>query len=237
MSDLLGYAARSLAFDNSTGESGDWHDVIDLPSGDVAVVVGDAMGHGQSAAELRAALQPAVRRLALAGRRPADILLGAQKALEAGTCATLVMGIIGSWGADFAFASAGHPPPLLIDRHGSARFLGAGRNPLLGIPATREPQIGHARLRVGDTVVLYTDGLIEGPDRDIDAGLGRLADRAARMADAPLGDLCECLVGLGLQEGGARDDLTAVAMRVHAPRVLLFDPPLRQAVPTALDAG
>lgn len=209
------FAARSVPSD-ATGATGDWHDVLALPMGDMAMVVGDSSGRGAKASPLKEALQPALRRLALGGAPPGGILARLRAGLrktDAGL-ATVVYVVVAPRRREVGYVSAGHPPPLLVGSDGSARFLGGSLGPPLGAPwASSEPSLGRHRLRPGDTLVLYTDGLIESPERDVETGLRRLAGLARRWAGAPLDEVCARLVGLGLDRDGPPDDLTALAVR------------------------
>jgi serine phosphatase RsbU (regulator of sigma subunit) len=216
-------AAASVRFDAATGASGDWHDVIGLPNGNVAVVVGDAVGHGAPAEPLKLSLQTTVRRLALAGRSPLQIVAHVRAQLESrdDAFATLLYAVIAPHGGHLSYTNAGHPPPLIVGRRGGVSFLAGGSCPLLGAPcADSAPAEGHSRVRPGDTLVLYTDGLIEAAHRDADIGLQRLAARASWSARAPLREMCNRLVCLGLDGARPTDDLTAVAVRLQRRQAL-----------------
>jgi serine phosphatase RsbU (regulator of sigma subunit) len=216
----MGFVATSVPSDIATGATGDWHDLIALPNGDMALVVGDAVGMGRDAAPLKEALQSTVRQRALAGETPAAIVAHLRRVVGhlQDAFATIVYAVVKPLGGEVAMINAGHPPPLLVTRDGSVSFLADPPMPLLGAPCTAtEPPLGRARLRPGDTMVLYTDGLIESPGAALDEGMERLASIAGRCAQAPLDQLCNGLVTLGL-EGSRVDDLTAVALRFSEPR-------------------
>ena len=112
---------------------------------------------------------------------------------------------------------AGHPPPLVVDPDGGARFLeGPGGLPLGADPAATYSE-WHTTLEPGATVVLYTDGLVERPDRPIDEGLDLLAQAAARAPREP-DELIDAVVGelLGPTRG---DDVALLAIRLDAVRL------------------
>jgi serine phosphatase RsbU (regulator of sigma subunit) len=66
----------------------------------------------------------------------------------------------------------------------------------------------------GSTVLLYTDGLVEGRDLPLDDGIDRLRTALAELADRPLGELCDALIER-LRPGGLQDDVALVAVRLH----------------------
>jgi serine phosphatase RsbU (regulator of sigma subunit) len=215
-------AACSVPSDREGGASGDWHDVIALPSGDVAVVVGDAAGHGVQARPLKDALQRGLRGMAMTGTEPCELVNGLDSVVvpDRDGYATVVYAVVEPKRGEVVLTNAGHPPPLLVGRGGSARFLTGTLDPPLGAPrAATSPEVGRTQLRSGDTLVLYTDGLIERRSRDIGAGLAGLAALAARFAGASLDELCARLLCMGLdgsEDASDRtDDLTVIALRLQ----------------------
>ena len=212
-------AARSMPFDGTGALSGDWHDILQLPSGDIVLIVGDAVGRGRRAAPLKAQLQPEARRMARAGASPAEVLdrlrtVGSHLDPDADVFATMVCAAISPARLDLCHANAGHPPPLLIGRNGTTRFLDTAVGPPIGAPLPTGRQVETVTpILPGDTLVLYTDGLIEDPRRSIDSGLARLAVTAAG-ATLHVGRLCDRLIEIGMHDGRPRDDLTASAARV-----------------------
>ena len=214
-------AAVSCPSDDVTGATGDWTDVLTLAGGHLAFIVGDACGKGAMAAPLKRALQDAIRQEALRGASPAGIVARLRLTLDAfeDTIATLVLAVVGQASGRVALINVGHPPPLVLHRDGSTSFVGTNATPPLGAPCS-----GHdcgkadANLRLGDTMVLYTDGVIEGPGRSIEEGMVRLSDQARRLGpNVPVHDLCRQLIQLGLDGDGTTDDLTVLAVRRIAP--------------------
>jgi serine phosphatase RsbU (regulator of sigma subunit) len=114
------------------------------------------------------------------------------------------------------YASAGHPPILLIDPLGAARFLQGGLSwPLCALPRVREPH-GTAVLEPGSTIVLYSDGLIERRGEPIDRGLERLLDAARGASGLAVDELCGVLVADLLDGQPILDDVVVVAVRLAA---------------------
>jgi serine phosphatase RsbU (regulator of sigma subunit) len=209
--------ACSVPSDRVGGASGDWYDVVALPSGDVVVVVGDAAGHGVQARPLKDALQRELRGMALTGTQPSELsdCLGDDFADRDGY-ATVVYAVVEPRCGDVVLTNAGHPPPLLVRRGGSTRFLTETLDPPLGAPrALTSPEVGRTHLGPGDTLVLYTDGLIERRTSDIDNGLARLAAVARRFAGASLDELCARLLCMGLDAAESPDDLTVITLRLQ----------------------
>jgi serine phosphatase RsbU (regulator of sigma subunit) len=195
---------------------GDWYDVSPLPDGQLLVGVGDAAGHGLPAAALMAELRNAARGLAFAGHKPANMLadlsaLAAQNSLD--SFATAAYGRLDPATGAGSWALAGHLPPLLLPAEGPHHYVALPSSPPLGIePAAPGPETddrtGHRDrqgnhrmvLAPGDTLVLYTDGLVERRHESLDQGLARLESTvagpvrdAAGLADRVVARLCQDL--------------------------------------------
>jgi serine phosphatase RsbU (regulator of sigma subunit) len=133
--------------------------------------------------------------------------------------ATLVLGRLEERSAGeytFHWTNAGHPPPLLITQDGTVRYLAPPRH---GIPVgvdTRLPRPDHEHpLPPGSTLLLFTDGLVERRDRDIDEGLRALAEHAGPLATAALDVLCDEVIA---NHGQVFDDDVAVLVVRVPPR-------------------
>ena len=192
-----------------------------LADGHLAFIVGDAGGKGAKAAPLKRTLQAAIRREALGGASPAEIVARLRRSLDAfeDAIATLVLAVVGQASGRIALIRVGHPPALVLHRDGSTSFVGTIATPPLGAPCSgHDCGKGDANLRLGDTLVLYTDGVIEGRGRSIEEGMGRLSDQARRLGpNVPIDELCHQLVQLGVDGNGTTDDLTVLAVRRSAP--------------------
>jgi serine phosphatase RsbU (regulator of sigma subunit) len=193
---------------------GDWYDVVDLPDGRVALSVGDVAGHGLAAAAVMGQLRSAARMLALGRHEPADALERLDdfaQTIDGQPLATVIYAILEPETGRLRYACAGHPPPLLVRADGRTEFLKEGRSPLLGVDAVEPRPVGAVTLEPGDTLVCYTDGLVERPDRSIDEGLSELARTAAGAAADPQ-TLAERL--LADVEEPRRDDAAVLAVRL-----------------------
>lgn len=192
---------------------GDWFDVIALPGGRTGLVIGDVMGHGIHAAAVMGQLRTAVRTLARHDIPPAE-MLGSLDAVVADigedTMATCVYAVHDPATGGWVIARAGHPPPAVADPDGTVTFLHGRPGTPLGTGAhdfgTQEVALG-----AGGLLVLYTDGLIEARDRDLDEGMRQLG-RALRHLERPLDVLCDEILKR-LLTGPAQDDVAILMAR------------------------
>ncbi|WP_159793630.1 SpoIIE family protein phosphatase [Puerhibacterium puerhi] len=141
---------------------GDWYDAFPLPDGRIALAIGDVAGHGMAAASSMNQLRNGLRSLMVAhgAAAPAvEALDRLAKQLLPDDMATLLAGVLDPRTGTFDYVSAGHLPPLLVD-DGEARWVEVVRNPPLGY--LRGP-LQHGELTIGDgqSLLLYTDGLVE----------------------------------------------------------------------------
>jgi serine phosphatase RsbU (regulator of sigma subunit) len=211
-------AVRYLPATGSLNVCGDWYDLADLPDGRFAVSVGDVVGHGLEAAAvmgmLRSALSAAIRAL----ERPAQALevLGLYaRAVDGALNTTVVKALVDPRSRLIIYSSAGHPPPVLAHADGSCELLDQATDPPLGARPQHvpRPQAGQS-YTPGDTLVLYTDGLIERRYEDIDISLSRLTDALGRYSTLSPERLADALLARLGVAGGARDDIALVVVRL-----------------------
>jgi hypothetical protein len=208
------HAYRAAAPELEVG--GDWYDVIALPDGAVAHVVGDVVGHGVHAAATMGQMRSALRALAPAFPDPAE-LLGRVAAfaedVPGAACTTVAYAVLDPRDGRLTYACAGHPPPLVIGPDGTTRFLEGGRTlPLASLSAPRFVS-AHDRLTGSDALLLYTDGLVERRGQDLDAGLDRLRTSARSLSGAPPDQLCDLLVADMTGSDPLHDDICLLAVR------------------------
>ncbi|WP_371593760.1 SpoIIE family protein phosphatase [Streptomyces virginiae] len=178
------------ASDHDVG--GDWYDVIPLPGGRTGLVIGDVMGHGIHAAAVMGQLRTAVRTLARHDVPPAELLRSLDAVVaELGEdeMATCVYAVHDAATGACVIARAGHPPPAVVTPDGSITFLDGPPGTPLGTGG-QDFRTEELRLPPGSLLVLYTDGLIEARDRDLDQGMAQLAGALQRV-DQPLEELCD----------------------------------------------
>ncbi|WP_082527154.1 SpoIIE family protein phosphatase [Kitasatospora sp. MBT63] len=170
---------------------GDWYDALALPSGQILLCVGDVAGHGIDAATGMVALRNALRGLAATGAGPAQLLAWLNSVthhLTDNVTATAVCGVYDPATRRLRWARAGHLPPVLL-RDGAARTLPDLGGILLGAIDQADYEEGEIQLIPGDTLMMYTDGLIERRDRSLQASLHSLL--ATAQAPPPSDDPAE----------------------------------------------
>ena len=173
----LDVAARYRPSGKGNLVSGDWYDTVLLPSKKVLLVVGDIAGHGLDAVTGMVAVRNSLRGLAITGAGPGTLLDWLNRAaahFSDGVLGTAVCGLYDPADRTLCWARAGHLPPVLV-RDGVAEQLPLPEGVLLGA----DPDASYAeevtQLRLGDTLLLFTDGLIERRDQPIDDALATLA--------------------------------------------------------------
>ncbi|RBQ19697.1 hypothetical protein DP939_13290 [Spongiactinospora rosea] len=197
---------------------GDWYKARTLPDGRVLLAVGDAMGHGLTAASLMAQMRSGLAGLAYTGA-PADRLgTWLNELIYHGAGAITVTGtaIIGHFDpetGELAWICAGHPAPVLL-RDGTATLLQVRPGPIMGAMESPSYTLETTPLRRGDLVLLYTDGVVERRGRDIEEGFEALLAAAhgaaaeedpERVLDRVLGEL---------RDERGEDDICILAVRV-----------------------
>nr|WP_281360215.1 SpoIIE family protein phosphatase [Isoptericola halotolerans] len=210
------WCTRYRPADDTLDVGGDWFDVVDQPGGTSGLVVGDCVGHGVEAAACMGRLSSAGRAVMLAGAGPAQALetMDDFARTNPGTeFATVFCGVVDPVRRVLVYSSAGHPPALVVAADGSTRWLDQARGMPLAV--SRERRAEHAeQLQPGDTVLLYTDGLVERRDETLGAGLVRLARAAAAACGtATLQEIPDRLL-VDVPAGEARDDVALVLYRV-----------------------
>ncbi|MFF4367691.1 SpoIIE family protein phosphatase [Streptomyces sp. NPDC001594] len=199
------------ASDHDVG--GDWYDVIQLPRGRTGLVIGDVMGHGIHAAAVMGQLRTAVRTLARHDVPPARMLRSLDAAvrdLGEDEMATCVYAVHDAATGCCVIARAGHTPPAVVAADGTVAFLQGPPGTPLGTGG-QDFRTETVRLPPGTLLALYTDGLIEARDRDLDEGMDRLA-RALRQPALPLEELCEGVLAR-LLPAAPQDDVAVLLAR------------------------
>lgn len=159
---------------------GDWYDAVVLPSGMVLLCVGDVAGHGIEAATGMVVLRNALRGLAVTGAGPGQLLSWLNMVthhLTGAVTATAVCGLYDPELHTLRWARAGHLPPVLV-RAAEAAPLPLVKGLLLGALPDATYEEHEVQLAVGDTLLMYTDGLIERRDRSVEESLAQLLTAA-----------------------------------------------------------
>jgi hypothetical protein len=211
-------AARYRPATRAAGVGGDWFDAFVLPGGDVALVVGDVMGHDVRAAGTMGQIRSMVRALACDTGDPPEQVLARLDALnewlDLTDFTTLVLGRLTPLGSGvrFRWANAGHPPPLVVHPDGTGRVLDAGAGVVLGAGPAVERAGSVEKLLAGTTLLLYTDGLVEDRGGSVSEGIMALLDHASRAAKASLPEFCAHVFDHYATAGA--DDVAILAVRV-----------------------
>ncbi len=207
----LELACTYLSADEGAPAGGDLHDAVVLADGRLYLLVLDALGHGVATTHDALRLVHAARLLVTGGTGIGELAARLDAAADPPIMATLVAALLDPATGRLEVAAAGHPPPLLLRRDGSSAWLDStGRG--TGYPRAGTDRVVTGQLGRGDTLLLYTDGLVEA-HRDIVDGLDRLPQvaRALRMRDVHV--LAEQTAATMLRGAVRRDDTLVVAAR------------------------
>ncbi|MFC1408353.1 SpoIIE family protein phosphatase [Streptacidiphilus sp. N1-12] len=218
-------ASRYLASAQDAGVGGDWFDLIPLDGGRFGILIGDVMGRGVDAAAVMGQLRAAAHALAQTGLSPARLMTAldafvAELPDQLVTCCYLVLD---PGAGELTLCSAGHLPALLTVPGQPPQALAAPISVPLGVGGFQHRQAVH-RLPPGSTLALYTDGLVETPDTDIDLRIQLLADTLeSALAEEPsdgdgarvLDRAADCLLRALIPDPEAHnDDVTLLLVRL-----------------------
>ena len=193
--------------------AGDWYDALQLPGGDLLLVVGDIAGHGIDAVTGMVTARNALRGLAVTGADPAELI----GKLNDTTClfteevtGTVICGRYSPYSRVLRWARAGHLPPVLV-RDGTATVQPMPDGMLLGVQPETEYEQLYLQLRTEDTLLFYTDGLIERRAASISDALAEFA-AAAVPADPDLDAHVTRILASAVSDTG--DDACLLAVRI-----------------------
>jgi serine phosphatase RsbU (regulator of sigma subunit)/anti-sigma regulatory factor (Ser/Thr protein kinase) len=245
----LEVASSYLPADPTDGVGGDWFDVIPLSGARAALVVGDVVGHGITAAAAMGRIRTAVQTLAEMELPPDELLAhlddlvlrlseeqpvgeGAEAANPSSTAflgATCLYAVYDPVTRRCTMARAGHPPPVVVAPDGHVSFPEPPAGPPLGLGGVAF-EATEIELAENSLLGLYTNGLIEGVDHDMELGMSRLGDVLAQP-DCDLAGLCTSAVQ-HLVPVPQPDDIALLLTRTHslgADHVVSWDVPVDPA--------
>ena len=186
-----GLAARYVTGTGNVG--GDWYDVFVLPSGKLALMIGDVAGSGLAAAVIMGRMRSALQSYALlADDDPAEALSLLDRKVqyfEPDVMATVLFGIYEPESGKLTTATAGHLPPVLAAPGQPPGPVELHVDPVIGVAPSLRRRTTVTHIPPGALLCLYTDGLVERRDQSLDIGMGQLADvlgqLTAMAGDAP----------------------------------------------------
>src|SRR4051794_24665171 len=191
-------AVRYVPAAEAARVGGDWYDAFLQPSGTTMLVIGDVVGYDTAAAAAMGQLRGLLRGIATySDAGPAEVLRGLDASMTTLQTKTLATAAVARFEQTpdeldrgvtrMRWANAGHLPPLVVNPDGSVAELASWRGDLLlGVDPDAHRRESVVTLDRGATVLLYTDGLIERRDADLDSGMVRLRDALLELAQLPL---------------------------------------------------
>jgi len=200
--------------------SGDLYDFFFVEPGKLCFVVGDVSGKGIAAGIFMAVTRTLIRATAIPGRTPFDILtrVNAQLAKEnqANLFVTMILGVVDTQSGRIVYGQGGHNPPVLLSADGKPAYEPPGGMPL-GVFDDAKFGERELQLKVGETLLVYTDGVTEAMNRGRDLfGEERLLEALAQRASLSAEKLTECVVEKVenfVQEAERSDDITLLAIK------------------------
>ncbi|MFJ4616728.1 SpoIIE family protein phosphatase [Streptomyces sp. NPDC088812] len=225
----LEIAHRYLPAAGPAGVGGDWYDVIPLSGARVGMVVGDVAGHGMGAAATMGRVRTTVAALAALDLAPDELLArlddlvartdttlpsGATEAEDQALGVTCLYAIYDPVSRHCVMARAGHLPPVLVTPDGHAELVDLPAGPPLGLGGLPF-ESADIELPEAAMLALYTDGLVESRETDIDRGVRSLCAALSGPGHDPLEKTCDGVIGRLLPQA-PEDDAALLLLRVHA---------------------
>jgi serine phosphatase RsbU (regulator of sigma subunit) len=203
---------------------GDWYDTYQWPSGRIAAMVGDVVGHSVEAAAQMGRLRAAVAAL-LPGidERPGpviDALATFAAGPDGSDYLTACCVVIDPATRLVRYCLAGHPPVLVVSPDGTATWLAEAASQPLGAVMAQQPTVrreGSLVVGPGSTVILYSDGLIERRHESLDDGLRRLEEAAVRLVGTGATDLSHAIANEMTSSSPSNDDVVVVTLQLRTP--------------------
>jgi serine phosphatase RsbU (regulator of sigma subunit)/anti-sigma regulatory factor (Ser/Thr protein kinase) len=231
--EIVDVAARYNAGSAGLEVGGDWYDAVRRPDGIIHFSVGDVAGHGIVAAALMGQLRNAFRAYAYDQTSPAEIVRRLTRHIGDDEMATTVCIAVDPYTRELAYASAGHPPSLLVDgRTGAMTRLSEGSSPPLGFAEPGSVTETCLMLPIKATLVGYTDGLVERRDTGIESGIQLLESLVESGSGLDANGLADMVLGEIAALRAAEDDIALlVAQFSEVPSRMQIELP---ADPTTL---
>ncbi len=196
---------------------GDWYDVFRLDDQNVVFSVGDVMGKGAPAAALMGQVRSAIRAYAAAGQTPSEVLSSLDQLFDVlgeDRVVTAVVGSVNPASGSVRLANAGHPSPLLVRADGHSTFFSSQNSLLIaaGLGGPVRPSLA-VTLSPGDSLVMYSDGLVERRGELITLGMQRLAEAATAVALSGWPAQPAAALASRMDDDEQADDVVVLALR------------------------
>ena len=201
---------------------GDFFDLFEPARGFVSFVIGDVCGKGIEAAASTTMVRATIRGFAYHDTDPGAVLGRSNESLAhqfaTDKFATAIYGVLGSDTGRLRLASAGHPAPVLC-RGNDVSYVDIPRNPPLSIRTDWEFEVNEIQLEDGDTLILFTDGLLDAGWHTEAFGPERILEHAARVAGLPPMEIADALLSAARAHAGddLADDVAILVLRYAAP--------------------
>jgi anti-sigma regulatory factor (Ser/Thr protein kinase) len=220
-----GFSARYEPATRPLEVGGDWHDIIALPDGRIAIVVGDCVGHDLGAATVMGQLRSACRALLLQDAGPGQVLTAMDRfaaSVPGAEYTTVFCAILEPATGQLTYSAAGHPPGIVAHPDGGIVLLEGARSfPLAAAPQADRREACYV-LPPRSTLLLYTDGLVERRGLSLTDGITEAGTAVVSGGDDSLEDLASRLMAGLAPPGGYGDDVAVVLYRQPAPLELAF---------------
>jgi PAS domain S-box-containing protein len=196
---------------------GDWYDSMPIAGGRIALVVGDAVGHGIESVTAMGQLRSALAALVNLAPDPAAILEALDQfaaRLPLARSSTCLLVFVDPSAEQIIYSSAGHMPPIVAHFGRHADILAEHQDPPLAVKRLMPRRNTVVRFPVGSVVLLYSDGLVERRNELIDVGLQRLVERVEGCVHSTMNELCDRLINRLVSPESQDDDVAVIAARL-----------------------
>jgi GAF domain-containing protein len=195
---------------------GDWYDVFELGADRIFFSVGDVMGKGAPAAALMGQVRSAIRAYAVEGQSPTEVLASLDRLFDSLVEDRVVTAVVGTFDPStgrVCLSNAGHPPPLVLRAEGEASFCPMQRSLLIAAGLSGAPRpLDELVLQPGESLIMYSDGLIERRGEPITSGMDRLAASATAMASDGWPERPAAALASALSDEERTDDVVVLCL-------------------------
>lgn len=227
----LDLAVRYLPATGGADVGGDWYDAFPVGGDKAGLVIGDVIGHSIVSASVMGQVRSMLRAYAVDRPSPREVLARTNLAMDRlmpTVMATVACALLDAGTGELVYASAGHPPALLIGPGGDTHFIEDTSGIMLGVSLAVPFVTARRRLLPGSALLFYTDGLIEDRQRDISQGLATLARTLAGAPGRTADEICAAAQDTMLGTASRADDVCLLAVRRPALSGAAGQPPTGQ---------